>query len=56
MPKEFDAVEELKVFEKEGIKEIWITPKVPFMIPLLAGFLTSFFLGDTLSHIMQFLI
>ena len=56
MPKEFDTDEELKVFEDEGIKEIWVTPKVPFMIPLLAGFLASFFLGDILSHIMQFFV
>ena len=56
MPKEFDADEELKAFEDEGIKEIWVTPKVPFMIPLLAGFLVSFFLGDILSHVMQFFI
>jgi preflagellin peptidase FlaK len=56
MPKEFNADEELKVFEDEGIKEIWVTPKVPFMIPLFAGFLASFFLGDILSHIMQFFI
>jgi prepilin signal peptidase PulO-like enzyme (type II secretory pathway) len=40
------------VFEKEGIKDIWVTPKIPFMIPLLAGFLTSFFLGDILSAII----
>jgi len=53
---EFDTDEELKAFEDEGIKEIWVTPKVPFMIPLLAGFLVSFFLGDILSHIMQFFI
>ena len=56
LPKEFNADEELKVFEDEGIKEIWVTPKVPFMIPLLASFLASFFLGDILSHIMQFFI
>ena len=53
MPKKFDTHAELKAFENEGIKEIWITPKIPFMIPLLAGFLASFFLGDILSHIMQ---
>jgi preflagellin peptidase FlaK len=53
IPKRYDVLEELKAFEKEGIKEIWITPKIPFMIPLLAGFLVSFLIGDILSHIMQ---
>ena len=56
MPKEFNAEKELKVFESKGVKEIWITPKVPFMIPLLAGFLVSFFFGDILSYIIQFFI
>ncbi|MEE9440772.1 MAG: A24 family peptidase C-terminal domain-containing protein, partial [Candidatus Thermoplasmatota archaeon] len=54
MPKEFDINDELSVFEKQGIKEIWVTPKVPFMIPLLAGFIATFVLGDILSHILQF--
>ncbi len=53
MPKDLDIDEELKIFEMKGIKEIWVTPKIPFMLPLLAGFLASFFLGDILSHIMQ---
>ena len=54
MPKEFDIDDELSVFEKHGIKEIWVTPKIPFMIPLLAGFIVTFVLGDILSHILQF--
>ncbi len=54
MPKEFDINDELSAFEKQGIKEIWVTPKVPFMVPLLAGFIATFVLGDILSHILQF--
>ena len=54
MPKEFDIDDELLAFEKQGIKEIWVTPKVPFMIPLLAGLIATFVLGDILSHILQF--
>jgi preflagellin peptidase FlaK len=56
MPKEFDASKEFDKFEKEGIKEIWVTPKVPFMIPLLIGFIISFILGDIFYIIMNFLI
>ena len=52
MPKEFDVEEELNEFEKQGIKEIWVTPKIPFMIPLLAGFIAAFLLGDILSHLL----
>jgi preflagellin peptidase FlaK len=53
MPKKFDVDEDLAEFEKLGITEIWVTPKIPFMIPLLAGFLVTFFLGDLLLKIVQ---
>ena len=54
MPASFDAEEEYDELEKHGMKNIWITPKVPFMIPLLAGFIVSFIIGDILFHIMGF--
>ncbi len=56
MPKNFDVDEELAEFEKLGIKEIWVTPKIPFMIPLLAGFLAAFILGDILLQIVQLIL
>ena len=56
MPKTFDIDEELAEFEKYGIKEIWVTPKVPFMIPLLAGFIVAFLVGDILVILMQMII
>ncbi len=52
MPKEFDVTEELEAFEQQGITDIWITPKIPFMLPLLAGFIFSFVFGDILFHLM----
>jgi preflagellin peptidase FlaK len=55
MPKTFDVDEELKEFEELGITDIWVTPKIPFMIPLLAGFLASFLLGDILLQIVRVL-
>lgn len=56
MPKKFDVEDDLETFEKNGIMEIWVTPKVPFMIPLLVGFLCSFILGDLLSHLISLII
>jgi preflagellin peptidase FlaK len=56
MPKNFDIDEELAQFEKLGITEIWVTPKIPFMVPLLAGFLVSFILGDILLQIVRVLL
>lgn len=55
MPKDFDAADKLDEFEKHGISEIWVTPKVPFMIPLLAGFICTFIFGDILYYLMSFL-
>lgn len=54
IPKEFDANDEYDRFEKNGITEIWVTPKVPFMIPLLIGFIFSFIFGDILFYLMNF--
>ena len=52
MPKNFDVNDEYDELEKHGIKDIWVTPKVPFMIPLLAGYIVSFIIGDILFHLM----
>jgi len=56
MPKDFDTGDEFDKFEKEGITEIWVTPKVPFMIPLLFGFIISFIFGDILFYLINSLI
>ena len=56
MPKDFDVDKELEEFEKMDIKRIWVTPKIPFMIPLLAGFIISFILGDILFRLMSFIL
>jgi hypothetical protein len=52
MPKDFDAKEELAEFEKNNITEIWVTPKIPFMIPLLVGFILAFVFGDILFYLL----
>lgn len=56
LPRGFDAKDDYKTFEENGIRELWVTPKIPFMIPLLAGFIFAFFLGDMLFYVMNFLI
>ena len=56
MPKDFNVDRELNEFEKNKINEIWVTPKIPFMIPLLVGFICAFFLGDILYLLMNVFI
>jgi preflagellin peptidase FlaK len=53
IPKEFDIDDKLKEFEKLSITEIWVTPKIPFMVPLLAGFFCAFIFGDILYFLMN---
>jgi preflagellin peptidase FlaK len=53
MPKDFDASKEYKEFENHGIINIWVTPKIPFMIPLLIGFIFAFIFGDILFYFMN---
>ena len=53
MPKGYETEEEFDEFEKNNIDEIWVTPKIPFMIPLLAGFICAFVLGDILYYLMN---
>ena len=55
-PKDFDADDEFDKFEKKGITEIWVTPKVPFMIPLLIGFIFAFIFGDILYYLINIFI
>ena len=56
MPKDFDTDKELEEFEKLNIKKIWVTPKIPFMIPLLLGFIITFLIGDLLFSFMRLFI
>ena len=55
MPKNFDATEEYDEFKKHKITEIWVTPKIPFMIPLFGGFIFTFVFGDIMYYFMQIL-
>ncbi len=56
MPKDFDTDKELEEFEKLDIKKIWVTPKIPFMIPLFLGFIITFLIGDLLFSFMKLFI
>ena len=56
MPEDFDATEHIDELEKAGMKKIWVTPKVPFMIPLLVGFIVAFIYGDILFVIVDLII
>mgnify|MGYP006274278729 CR=1 FL=1 len=56
VPHSFESDDVYEDFEKIGLKHIWVTPKVPFMIPLFFGFICSFVIGDLLFTIMEIIL
>jgi preflagellin peptidase FlaK len=38
----------LRSLRAAGHERVWVTPKIPFMIPLLGGFVAAFTLGDVI--------
>ena len=53
MPNSFEVDEEYDLFEKNGISNVWVTPKIPFMIPLFIGFIAGFIIGDILFFLIN---
>ncbi|MCK5309947.1 MAG: hypothetical protein KAJ64_04810, partial [Thermoplasmata archaeon] len=41
-----DVRKDLLALRKEGIERIWVTPKVPFIIPMLLGIIFSVIIGN----------
>lgn len=39
-----------------GDEKVWVSPKIPFMIPLLGGFVLAFLVGDVLQAILRALL
>lgn len=50
--KDLNITDELKKFRKLGIKSIWVTPKIPFIIPIIIGLILTIFLGNILFEII----
>jgi len=43
-----DESEEIAKLKAAGADRVWVQPKVPFMVPLLIGFLLAFFVGNVM--------
>jgi archaeal preflagellin peptidase FlaK len=45
-----------KMYDNGLIKDIWVTPGLPFMIPITLGFYVSIFYGDLITELTKYII
>ena len=51
------VLKELNILSKKGlVKDIWVTPGLPFMIPITLGFYASIFYGDLITELTKYLL
>ncbi|MEW5760938.1 MAG: A24 family peptidase C-terminal domain-containing protein [Candidatus Thermoplasmatota archaeon] len=55
-PSKEDTDEELEKLKKIGIKKVWVTPQIPFMLPMFIGFIVSFFIGNIMIWLIGLVI
>jgi Flp pilus assembly protein protease CpaA len=47
---------DLAILKREGVDRTWITPKMPFMVAMLGGFIIAFLGGNLLFALMEMLM
>jgi preflagellin peptidase FlaK len=47
-----DRSEDLARLRAAGVDKVWVTPQIPFMVPLLGGFWLAFFVGNVLLGVL----
>ena len=53
--KKDDMEEEIKKLKEAKIERVWVTPQIPFIVPITIGFIISFFIGNLLFGLIQWL-
>jgi len=46
---------DLHVLKNLGMDRVWVTPKIPFMVAILVGYVISFILGNMLFGFMDWI-
>ena len=42
----------LNALISKGRERVWVTPKIPFIVPILIGYVLSFFIGNPISYLL----
>ncbi len=52
------VIKKLKKLSEKGLikDEIWVTPKLPFMIPITIGFFVAIFYGDLIFELTKYIL
>ncbi len=52
------AIKKLKSLLKKGVigNEVWVTPKIPFMIPITTGFFIAILYGDIIFELIKYIM
>lgn len=56
VPLEYDFSEYLKKAEEEGLREVWVTPGIPFILSITGGFFLAYFWGDAILKLVFLLL
>ncbi len=53
-----DVISDLRALSEKGLikDEVWVTPGLPFMIPITLGFFVAVFFGDMVTELTKYLI
>jgi len=55
-PSRSTAGRNLRSLKDAGVERVWVAPKVPFMVPLLMGFVTAFTIGDLMIAYVSWMV
>ena len=44
-----DVKKDLEELKQMGLEDVWVTPKLPFIVPMFLGFLFSFIVGNVMT-------
>ncbi len=44
--------ERIRSLKCHGMKMVWVTPKIPFIVPIFIGFIMSFVIGNPILHLI----